>query len=225
MSSHIRSVLGVLLILVQQTFAADLTVKTVDKETPKELDGSFREVLLSKAVQVTDGEKPVYEFWFCRELPLSAKPESLKDHLDQLKPAMFLGAVMVHNEKRDYRDDELRSGLYTMRFSLQPQDGNHLGTAEFPYFAVLIPAKADTKIDGIKTYKEMTRASAKGTSSEHPRVMSLRPAASAEGELPLVNEPAEEHKSVRVKVPAKAPNDTALSNIIFEIVFQGAAKH
>jgi hypothetical protein len=55
--------------------------------------------------------------------------------------------------------------------------------------------------------------------------MSLRPAPSAEGELPLLNEPAEEHKSVRVKVPAKAPNHTTVSNIIFEIVFQGAAKH
>jgi hypothetical protein len=157
MSSHIRSILGVLLILVQQTFAADLTVKTIDKEPPKELDASFRDVLQPKVVQVTDGDKPVYEFWLCRELPISEKPESVKEHLDQLKQTAFLGIVMVHNEKRDYRDDELRSGLYTLRFSLQPQDGNHLGTAEFPYFAVLTPAKADTKIDGIKTYKEMTR--------------------------------------------------------------------
>jgi hypothetical protein len=53
-------------------------------------------------------------------------------------------------------------------------------------------------------------------------VLSLRPAASEEGELPKLNEPAPHHKSVRVKVPAKAgPDKTAIA---FEVVCEGKAE-
>ena len=102
---------------------------------------------------------------------------------------------------------------------LQPQDGDHLGTAEFPYFAVLIPAKNDTQLDGITTYKAMAKASGKDTASGHPLVLSLRPASPGNGDVPKLNEPAADHKSLRVKVPAKAGDEK--TTIVFELVFQG----
>jgi hypothetical protein len=152
-----------------------------------------------------------------KEVPLQSKPGSPATALDAVKAATPLGAVVVAAARRDYRDDEIPAGVYTMRFAQQPQDGNHSGSAEFTYFAALVPAKADTKPDGIKDYKELMRASSKETSTDHPMVVSLRPAASAEGE-PKLNSPAPEHKSVRVKVPAKGPETTAIA---FEIVVEG----
>ncbi len=135
--------LGMLLtlLLANASTAADLALKVADKEPPKELDASIRSRLQTKAVQLLDGEKPVYEFWFSAELPLQSKPASVGKALDSLKQASLLGAVAVSRDRRDYRDDELHAGVYTMRFALQPQDGNHLGTSEFNYFAVLTPAK------------------------------------------------------------------------------------
>ena len=207
---------------VNSSTAADLALKVADKEPPKELDTSIRPKLQTKAVQLLEGEKPVYEFWFSAEVSLQSKPASPGKALDAIKQATLLGAVAVSRDQRDYRDDELRGGVYTMRFALQPQDGNHLGTSDFSYFAVLTPAKIDNKFGGITDYKALVKASSKETSTDHPMVLSLRPAGSEEGEFPKLNEPAPEHKSVRVKIPAKGPDQKM--SLVFEVVYQGVTK-
>jgi len=199
--------------------AADFTVKVAEKAPPKELDASISAVLQKQAVQVLDGGQPAYEFWFAGELALTAKPAASSRTLDAVKQAALLGAVSVPKALRDYRDDELAAGVYTMRFALQPQDGNHLGTSEFAYFAVLVPAKLDTKPDGITDYKPLVKASSKETATDHPVLLSLRPVSSAEGEWPKLNEPAPEHKSLRVKVPAMAGGEKI--EAVFEIVCEG----
>ena len=201
------------------SLGADLTVRVTDKEPPKELDASIRAVLQKKAVQLMNGDKAAWELWLVSELPLQAKPASLAKALDAVKQPALIGAVSVPKAMRDYRDDELAAGVYTMRFALQPQDGNHLGTAEFSYFAALTPAKLDTKLDGIADYKALVKASSKETSTDHPVILSLRPAGAEAGDAPTLQEPASEHKSIRLKVPAKAGGEkTSLS---FEVVYEG----
>jgi hypothetical protein len=199
--------------------AAELKLKVVDQDPPKALDAAISATLQKKAIQLLDGDKPVYEFWFVSELPLTSKPASPAKALDSAKQATLLGAVSVPKAMKDYRDDELAAGVYTMRFALQPQDGNHLGSAEFTYFAVLVPAKLDTKPGGISDYKPLVKASSKETATDHPVILSLRPASSTDGDLPKLNEPAPEHKSVRVRVPAKAGEEK--TSVVFEVVYEG----
>jgi hypothetical protein len=203
---------------------AGLTLKVVEKEPPKELDASIRETLITKAVQLLDGDKPVFEIWFRTEIPVKSAPESVEKSLASIRDAALLGVVTVGGDRRDYKDNELTKGVYTARFAFQPQDGNHLGTAEFPYFAVLVPAKRDTKLDGISDYKTLVRASSKDTPGDHPVILSLRPAPTTAGEFPALNEPVPEHKSVRVKVPAKGPDSSQKSSVVFELVYEGKGK-
>ena len=202
--------------------AADWTVKMASREPPKELDPAIRATLQSQAVQLLEEGKVAYEIWFVTELPATAKPSSPSKALDTLKQATLLGAVSVPSDRRDYRDDALPAGVYTARFALQPQDGNHSGTSDFVYFAVLIPAKFDPRPDGIKEYKPMVKASSRETSNDHPMILSLRPVASADGELPRIEDPAPEHKAVRVQVPAQAGGDK--TSLVFDLVFEGMVK-
>ena len=182
-------------------FGADL--KVTDKPVPKEVGPSIQKLIAPKSVQVGP-----FELWLVAELPGKS--------LESLKQATLLGVVSVPKSARDYRDDEIAAGVYTMRFILQPQDGNHLGTSELPQFAALTPAKLDTKPDGITDYKSLVKASSKETSTDHPMILSLRPVSSASGEFPRLEEPAPEHKSVRVKV--SGAEKTA---IVFDIVYEG----
>ena len=108
-----------------------------------------------------------------------------------------------------------------MRFALQPQDGNHLGTAEFNYFAVLVPAKLDRSPDGIADYKKLVKTSGKETASGHPTILSLRPPSTETEDAPKLNNPVPEHKSVRVKVPAKIGDGGERTSAIFEVVYEG----
>jgi len=204
--------------------AAEFSAKVVDKAPPADLGESIRAALQSKAVQLLDADKPVYEIWFRREIPLKLKPESATKGLQAIAETTLVGAVVVQKPQRDYKDNEIAPKLYTARFGLQPQDGDHLGTAEFPYFLVLIPAKSDTNLDGISGYKAMFKASGKDTATGHPVVLSLRPAAADEGDVPKLQEPAADHKSVRVKLPAKAVDKGEPTGLVFELVYQGHGK-
>ena len=68
-------------------------------------------------------------------------------------------------------------------------------------------------------YKALVKVSSKETSTDHPVILSLRPANADAGDSPQLVEPAPEHKSVRVKVPGTAANEEA--SLVFEIVYQG----
>ena len=205
--------------LANHSHAADFSVKIADKEPPNQVSESVRKILQPKAVQLLNGDTPVFEFWFGSEVSLKSKPGSADKALGSIQETTLLGAVAVGNGQRDYKDNEIAAGVYTLRFGLQPQDGDHLGSAEYPYFAVLIPAKNDTQLDGITSFKAMTKASGKDTASGHPIVLSLRPVSSDTGDFPRLDEPAVDHKGVRVKVPGKAGDEK--TSIVLELVYRG----
>jgi hypothetical protein len=204
--------------------AAAWSVQTVEQAVPAGVDASIRSVLAQdKAVQALSGGKPVYTLWFRSEVPLKSKPSSVSASLKSVGETTLLGVVQVASAERDYRDDQLFSGLYTIRFSFQPQDGNHLGTADYPYFAVLTPAKLDPQLEGLATYKELVKASSRESATDHPFVLSLRPVAADEGAYPRITEPAANHKCVRVKLVSKA--DGAETALVFDLVVEGVAIH
>ena len=204
--------------------AGELAVKIADKEPPQELSDAIRHTLQTQAVQLLDGDKAVFEFWFCHEVPLKSKPDSLAKALDAIKQATLLGAVSVQGDNRDYKDNGIAPGVYTMRLGLQPSDGDHLGTSEYAWFAVLILAKYDTKPDGITDYKPLVKASGKETPSGHPLILSLRPVSADPGDQPKLNDPVPDHKSVVVKVPAKVEGKDEKISLAFELVYHGIGK-
>jgi len=207
---------------VANSAGAELTATLAAKEPPAALGASVRALLAPQAVRVLAGDSAVFEFWFCSEVPVGAKPASPAQALASFKPVGLIGVVSVTGKQhRTYRDTELPEGVYTMRFALQPEDGDHLGTADFPFFVVLIPAKVDTKPDAFTAYPAMVKASGRDTPGGHPLILSLRPA--AEGESPKLLEPTAGHKSVRVKATVK-PADSAPMPALFEIVIKGKGK-
>jgi len=204
--------------------AADLTLRVSDQEPPKEAGEGIKKTLQSKAIEVLDGSTVVYQFWFRTETPLKAPPESAAKALQSLDEITLLGLARVGEGRRDYKDNEIVPGVYTMRFSLQPKDGDHLGTSEFPFFAVLVPAKSDAQPDSIKTYKAMVKASGKGTATGHPIVLALRPPSAQTSDTPGLTTPAPDHKAVRVKIPARASGSSEEISLTFELVVVGKFK-
>lgn len=222
--------LGILLgmaLLVRSALAAtaaDVTVKVTEKEPPKEVGDSIRKTLQPKVIELLQGDKPIYELWFRSQIPLKSKPDSPAKGLQAIDEVTFLGVAVLPESRRDYKDNEIAPGTYTIHFGLQPADGDHLGTSEFPFFAVLIPVKSDSALDAVKTYKAMVKASGKGTASGHPCVLALRPPSAEGGGAPAITSPATDLKAVRLTLPAKAPDTDQAVNITFELVFEGKFK-
>lgn len=206
--------------IVASARAADYSVKTGSEPPPSQIAAPIRGVLSSKPVQLMEGDKPVLQIWFRDPLPLKSKPSSPSASLESIAETTLLAAVSVEGTGlKDYKDNDIPKGVFTARFALQPQDGDHLGTAEFNTFIVLIGTDSDKALDTFTKFTPMVKASGKLTSSGHPVVMSLRPVSSTEGTFPSVSEPASEHKAIRLKLPGKAADGAA--DVIFDLVFLG----
>ena len=200
--------------------AAEFAVKVATTPVPKDVSAAVKKTLGKNCIQLSMGEKPWLEFWLRAPLPLNAMPAKPEKALDVLATATLLGVVRVHKSGRDYRDDDLYRGVFTMRYGKIPGDGNHLGATDYPYFAVLIPAAKDLRLDTYKTFTSMTKASLKATAAEHPMILSLRPAKKAGGK-PTIIEPAPEHKSILLAASGKLKDAKAPDAIPLQIVFAG----
>lgn len=197
---------------------AELNAKLTEKTPPGEIAAPIAALLQDKAIEIADGDKPLFQLWLRKEIPLNAKPADDKKALAEIRETELLGVLRILAEdRRDYRDDEAHAGLYTMRLGIQPQDGNHLGTAEFNWFAILVPAAADKDPAGLASHDELAKASSADTATEHPVILSLRPPAPNAEPLSF-RQPAEDHESIVLQIPV-AGGDPA--HIRFELVLSG----
>ena len=203
------------------TAMAEYQIKVEEKAPPADVTESILGTLQSKAVRLFDGDKPVYDFWFRKEVPLKSKPESPGKSLDAIRETTLVGLAIAHGNPRDYKDNDLLKGACTMRLGIQPEDGDHLGTSEFPYYLVLIPVKHDQEANGITRYKQMVKASGRETTTDHPVILSLWPVSSDNAEAPKLTEPAPDHKGIRIAVPGKVRDSEQTTTIVFDLVFKG----
>lgn len=199
---------------------AELALEVGPADPEEKVAPAIRSELAKETIKLVGDEGPVYQITLRKTIPLKGAPEEPRTALKQLAQGTLLGVMVVKGDERDYRDDGIYPGVYTMRFALQPQDGDHLGSAEFPYFALLVPAESDTEVDGLQGYDAVTEASQEDTATAHPVVISLRPADSSEAAPPELREPLDDHKSVRLSAPATGPDGSELT-LAFELVYAG----
>jgi hypothetical protein len=216
--------ISVLLLFAPRAFAD--RVAAVEEEPPVEVADSIREILQTTAIEIHKEDAPIYKFWFREEIPIGSPSDSSPDaSLRALREGTLLGVVSVLQSQRDYRDDTISKGIYTLRYALQPQDGNHLGTAHYPYFAVLVPANTDDQLDRLTTYSAVVKASSRHTATGHPVSLSLRPPGEPPTSSPELTEPAPHHKAVRLQLPARVNDSKEAAHLEFELVYEGTGEH
>lgn len=76
----------------------------------------------------------------------------------------------------DFRGQSIAAGIYTLRYELLPQDGNHMGVAPNPDFLLASPAADDSRPEQLYVPRKLVALSAKATSTGHPAVIALETA-------------------------------------------------
>ena len=135
-----------------------------------ELAGQFAD----RGVRVKRGStRTACEIWFCKQWAVEAGFKATDERLYPFSPGQLIGLLHFNRRNSDFRNQTVGSGWYTLRFGLQPVDGNHVGTSPTRDFLVMIDAEQDAP-DKQWAMKDLEKASAKVAGSSHPAMLCLQ---------------------------------------------------
>jgi hypothetical protein len=152
------------------------TAKVEKIAPPNKLAEPIQKRLDEQALVVRDGENVVMRVWFRTVIPAKATEEQVKNGITyrEIPEGTLVGAIEFPEKFTDYRKQELPAGVYTLRFAMQPDIGDHTGTSPHPDFCLLCPASEDKNDEEIEKEK-LIELSSKVNEGRHPAVLLLWP--------------------------------------------------
>jgi hypothetical protein len=203
--------------------AADLTIEAVELAAPEALAADVAKTLAPGSFKVTDGKKVVCEVWLATKWPAKAGFKATEEVLYPFEVGELIGAIRFPRKTTDFRNQEIASGVYTLRYGQQPVDGNHVGTSPTRDFLLLSPAAEDqspARLDKDKLFKT-SKDAAKST---HPAIMTVLPVpadADLDATPTLIHEEAKEIWSALIKGNEVAGDKTSPRVLNLVIVGHG----
>lgn len=154
----------------------NFSAKVEKVELPAKLAEPIRKLLDPEALVVREGDAVVMRVWFRTEIPAKATEEQIKNGITyrEIPEGTLVGAIEFPAKFTDFRKQELAAGVYTLRFAVQPDIGDHTGTSPHPDFCLLCPANQD-KSDELIEKKKLIEISSKLNEGRHPAVLLLWP--------------------------------------------------
>jgi hypothetical protein len=166
--------------------AQNYKAEALSETPPKELLPAVRDALSSTGIRVTGPGGLLCDIWLGKAVPGKANAlQSLGVVYPQLAQGTLVGAIRFPNSVKDYRKQLIKAGVYTLRYALLPENGNHMGVAPQRDFVLASPASADQDAATL-TIDQTMALSRKATGSNHPSVWSLAPAEEHPKSLPSV---------------------------------------
>jgi hypothetical protein len=165
--------------------AQNFKATKVPSPPPQDLSTAVRDVLASEALRVTGPNGVQCDLWLRQAVPVAAGAKQDQEiAFWQIAEGTLIGAIRFPDNILDYRGQPIRAGVYTLRYALIPEDGNHSGVAPPQRdFLLLGPAADDTSPNTI-TRDETLEMSRKVTRTRHPTIWSLAPSKANAAALP-----------------------------------------
>ena len=151
------------------------------KKAPVGLSKAITAVLSSEGHRVSGKKGAVCEVWLVKSLAVVPNFKPTLSSKYPLKAGQFVGVLRVGKGQTytDFRGQELKAGVYTMRYGKQPEDGNHIGTSDLADFLLALPARIDKDPKTINLVDMLHMRSAKSSGGTHPAIFSLLPGTKA----------------------------------------------
>jgi len=128
---------------------------------------------LANGVQILKPDGGVLcDLWFVKAEPAGGGAEQSVSWAGVPHGAL-LGVVRYPARARDRRGQQIKPGLYTLRFSFYPMNGDHQGAAPQRDFAILSPLAEDPGAAAAPAFEALMELSKKASGTPHPLVLSL----------------------------------------------------
>lgn len=172
--TKVTSCLAILVVVPYFLVAGDFQASVGGSEVPQELPSEMVEMIEKQAIfaKAPDG-KVVAEFW-PRNVAFNGDPVAgFGIRFETMPEGSLLGVVRFPENGSDFREQSIKPGVYTMRYGLHPEDGNHMGVAASRDFALLVKADADTEPNQNLPFGLLTQLSVSSSGNPHPTILRL----------------------------------------------------
>jgi hypothetical protein len=208
-------IVAVLLGSMPGASAQSPTITTAPVAVPPEVAGPIAELLAPQVTTVTTSTTKI-ELWWTKSLPL--RDGATLPSWSDVAEGTVVGAMRLGSAWSDIRGYTIRPGVYTLRFALQPQNGDHMGISPNREFLLPAPAADDTSAAPVG-YDGAVELARKASRRAHPASISIDPpSSSASANSATTNDLG--HQVAIVSVPT-----TAGSSLTFGIVVEGTIEH
>jgi hypothetical protein len=214
-----RQFLFVALVLIfffpgSRAFAASYKVEP-SATPPTGLSDALKGILQAQGSRILNEQGGIWcEIWIRKEVANTGKPASPDAKYPALHLGSLLGVMSFPAAGSDYRGQAIKPGIYTMRYCLIPEDGNHLGAAPIRDFVLLVPVAEDAKDpEAAMTVEELVNLSRKASGTNHPAVINLgRPPESLSG--PTLEKDDLDHWVLKTKTQSKPAADLLIGIVV-----------
>lgn len=212
-----------LAIITAAPCAADHTIGVLEEGPPADdLAAEIAKQLSETGYKVMRSEKSTLcHIWLAKAWKVPADFTATPEVLYPFQPGQLIGVVQYKRRGEDFREQDINSGVYTLRYAQQPVDGNHVGTSMTRDFLLVMKAEHDKSAEPLDP-KKLFAASAVAAESSHPGLLAMQ---KVQGEAaidkPTIRETDDEWQIIGIAGTAQSGDKT--SPLRMELVIVGHA--
>src|SRR5262249_24200147 len=154
-----------ILIIAAVGFAQNYKVEALASAAPG-LPDSYAALIDGKGYRVVGPKGPWMEIWFRKSIPTGAKSGD-PSIVFPISQGTLLGILRFPAGGADRRDQQIKAGVYTMRYSNFRVDGAHQGAAPQRDFALLTPVGNDPDRNALPEWQKLVEQS-RTSGTPHP---------------------------------------------------------
>ena len=196
------------------TVSAQPTVSPLPDKPPAGLAPAIASAMQSSGVKASVGGATL-EIWMAQAIAINGDGPGWS----VVENGTLVGAMRVTGAFKEIRGKVVAPGLYTLRYGLQPQNGDHLGISTFREFLVISPASTDTDAK-VLGFDGVVALSKQVIGTSHPAALSIDPPEDAPGAVLSTYKNEFGHHGIVVEVPRKSAG-----TIKFGLIVSGVIVH
>lgn len=140
---------------------------------PPELAPGISQALEQQGTKIVADNGTVFcEIWFRTSWPKGGSSSDPNVTLP-VPQGMLVGAIRFPGPGADRRGQPIKPGVYTLRYTLVPVNGDHLGVAPQRDFVEMVPAADDKDANATPNFDALVAMSRKASGTPHPAVLSI----------------------------------------------------
>ncbi len=197
-----------------------------DAAPPSEVADAIKTTLGDHALRVTRDGKPLYDLWLANEIALADKPDTGTGiKYGEIALGALVGVMRAHGGESDYRQADVKEGVYILRYAVQPMNGNHLGTADTRDFVMLSGAADDLDPAPVSDADKLVERSLLVSPTDHCLILYLRVPEKTPAEPVIVKHPDRDEWRVDVAAKGRGKSDEKAKDLSLGIVVVGISPH